>query len=206
MVVVGSLVKPGCHQPPVRTAATQPRNARFSVQRKSLILRAPILGEIVVVEPRNVRFSSLPKLLISGSAGLARPARPRSAAPATGHQSSIVSLTRCVIVAGASSRANVTVRSKPCGPVMSTWTPPREWSAAIQASYAARGAIRRRQPPPRCPPAGRPPLFRNGGRRAHGRLRQRRRRRGPALRPPRCRSLSRRLRPASRLPRRDRRL
>jgi hypothetical protein len=32
---------------------------------------------------------------------------------------------------GASSRANATVLSKPCGPVMSTWTPPRKGSAAI---------------------------------------------------------------------------
>ena len=51
-----------------------------------------------------------------------------------GIQSSIVSLTRCVITAGSSARSNVTFRSNPCGPVIDTRTPPRRESAAIQAS------------------------------------------------------------------------
>jgi hypothetical protein len=55
--------------------------------------------------------------------------------PQPGIQSSMVSLTRCVIVAGGSSRANVTVLSKPSGPVINTRTPPRNGSAAIQPSY-----------------------------------------------------------------------
>jgi hypothetical protein len=40
-----------------------------------------------------------------------------------------------VIVAGASSKANATVLSKPCGPVMSTHIPSRDESAAIRSSY-----------------------------------------------------------------------
>jgi hypothetical protein len=51
--------------------------------------------------------------------------------------SSIVSLTRSVITAGSSSKANNTDRSKPCGPVMTTRTPPRNGSAAIQPSYCS---------------------------------------------------------------------
>ena len=47
---------------------------------------------------------------------------------------SIVSLIRSVITAGSSARSNVTVRSKPSGPVIITRTPPRRGSAAIQAS------------------------------------------------------------------------
>jgi hypothetical protein len=51
------------------------------------------------------------------------------------YQSSMVSRTRSVIVAEGSSRANMTVLSKPSGPVISTRTPPRKGSAAIQPSY-----------------------------------------------------------------------
>ena len=49
-------------------------------------------------------------------------------------QSSIVSLTRCVITAGSSPSSNVTFRSNPFGPVIDTRTRPRRESAAIQAS------------------------------------------------------------------------
>ena len=51
--------------------------------------------------------------------------------------SSIVSLTRSAMTAGSSSKANNTARSKPCGPVMSTRTPPRNGSAAIHPSYCS---------------------------------------------------------------------
>jgi hypothetical protein len=52
-----------------------------------------------------------------------------------------------------------------------------------------------------------PSLFRHGARRAHSRRLRHRRRRGlPALLPPRSRPPRRRLPPATRLPRRDRRL
>ena len=48
--------------------------------------------------------------------------------------SSTVSRTWSAITAGSSSMANVTVRSNPCGPVMSTRDPPLNGSAAIHAS------------------------------------------------------------------------
>ena len=51
--------------------------------------------------------------------------------------SSIVSRTRWVMTAGSSSKANNTDRSKPCGPVMTTRTPPRNGSAAIHPSYCS---------------------------------------------------------------------
>ena len=51
--------------------------------------------------------------------------------------SSIVALTRSVMTAGSSSKANNTVRLNPCGPVMTTRTPPRNGSAAIQPSYCS---------------------------------------------------------------------
>jgi hypothetical protein len=75
MVVVGSLVKHDDHR---RLFELWPLNHEmhgFAVQREvnDSSCTYSRLGEIVVVEPRNVRFSSLPKLLISGSAGLARP-------------------------------------------------------------------------------------------------------------------------------------
>jgi hypothetical protein len=46
-------------------------------------------------------------------------------------------LTRSVVTAGSSSKANNTVRSKPCGPVMTTRTPPRNGSAAIHPWYCS---------------------------------------------------------------------
>jgi hypothetical protein len=51
------------------------------------------------------------------------------------HRSS-VSCTRSAIAAGSSLIANATVRSKPCGPVMSTRNPPLKGSAEIHASCA----------------------------------------------------------------------
>jgi len=53
----------------------------------------------------------------------ARPAEPTRLGEAAAANSSNVSRTRCVIAAGTSSRAKVTVRWKPCGPVISTRTP-----------------------------------------------------------------------------------
>ena len=52
--------------------------------------------------------------------------RQRSAPP----YSSSVSLTRSEITAGSSSKAQTSVRSNPCGPVMRTLNPPRNGSAA----------------------------------------------------------------------------
>jgi hypothetical protein len=51
--------------------------------------------------------------------------------------SSIVSRTRAVMTAGSSSKANNTVRSKPCGPVITTRTSLRNGSAAIHPSYCS---------------------------------------------------------------------
>src|SRR6516225_7016712 len=41
------------------------------------------------------------------------------------------------MTAGSSSKANNTVRSKPCGPVMTTRNPPLNGSAAIHPSYCS---------------------------------------------------------------------
>ena len=49
-----------------------------------------------------------------------------------------VSRTGSAISAGSSSMANITVRSNPCGPVISTRKPPLNESAAIHASCGAR--------------------------------------------------------------------
>jgi hypothetical protein len=55
---------------------------------------------------------------------------------ASGRHSS-ASRTRSAITAGSSSSANVTVRSNPFPPVMSTRNPPLNGSAAIHPSYGA---------------------------------------------------------------------
>src|ERR1017187_747017 len=68
--------------------------------------------------------------------------------------SSNVSHTLSAITAGLSPRANVPVRSNPCGPVMRTRNPPLNESAAIHASCGAvvaggqhpTGAARAREP------------------------------------------------------------
>ena len=75
--------------------------------------------------------------LILGVALAHFPGQPRRRRAGFGDrcgQSSMVSRTRSVIVAEGSSRANMTVRSKPSGPVISTRTPPRKGSAAIPPS------------------------------------------------------------------------
>jgi len=96
-----------------------------------------VAGFTCVIVP-CLAFSSAPAWLTL------RQSSNRASCPSRTHEgsrrychSSIVSLTRSAIAAGSSSKPNNTVRSKPWGPVMTTRTPPRNGSAAIQPSYCS---------------------------------------------------------------------